>query len=91
MSRSSREGDPDRSRKPSNRMADANGDPTSGEGLSLIDEEGHRVARNLARVALGKASVGDLGDPRYGLGRDGVLTLELDQVSYRAVEKIIKR
>ncbi|HEY2354304.1 MAG TPA: hypothetical protein VGH79_05320 [Gaiellaceae bacterium] len=67
------------------------GESASSEGLSLIDSDSHLVARNLARVALGKGSVREIDDPRYSLARDGVLSLELDGLSYRAVEKIIKR
>lgn len=60
------------------------------EGLSLMGDEGRTVAINVARVALGKARVADLNDPRYGLTRDGALSLELNSQSFEAVQKILK-
>jgi hypothetical protein len=64
---------------------DAEGD---GE-LRLIGESGRTVAENIARIALGKVSVSELGKG-YGLARDGTLRLSIDAESFDAVEKILK-
>jgi hypothetical protein len=67
---------------------DALGTPP--EGLSLMGDEGRAVAINVARIALGKLRVSDLNDARYGLTRDGALSLELNSRSFEAVQKILK-
>jgi hypothetical protein len=57
-------------------------------GLSLKGEEGREVAINLARLALGKLTLNELKDPRYSLTADGAVSLDLDDESLAALERI---
>ncbi|MGH3427866.1 MAG: hypothetical protein ACRD3Q_07320 [Terriglobales bacterium] len=66
--------------------------PDSSDGeLTLLGDAGREVAENVARIALGKLTVGELKDSRYRLARDGTLMLSIDGESYDAVQKIVGR
>lgn len=65
--------------------SDRSPDPEQSEtsGLSLLGEEGERVADTLAALAIGDLSLADLGDPRYSREPDGTLAISVDETSFR--------
>lgn len=60
---------------------------SDGSGVSLLGEEGQRVADTMAAIAIGDVKIADLADPRFSREPDGTLAVFVDEASFQVLNE----